>query len=60
MTDPSDNETAYGEDQDREPASTAPGGGGADTADRAADDADSDVDPDDVNPATGREYGEID
>jgi hypothetical protein len=61
MSDQSDNRTAYGEDQDREPPQTATPGGQRKAADRNPDDFGPDTeDGAAVNPATGTEYGQVD
>jgi hypothetical protein len=54
----SDNTTGYGEDQDREGTTTAPGREWQEAADRNPDDFDADTDAGDdteVNPDTGTE-----
>jgi hypothetical protein len=56
-----DNTTGYGEDQDREGTTTAPGRDWQEAADRNPDDFDADTEEGtEVNPDTGTEYGSID
>ena len=61
MSDHTDNRTAYGVDQDRDPPQTAESDGQQRAADRNPDDFGPDAeDGAAVNPATGTEYGEVD
>jgi hypothetical protein len=61
MTEPTDNTTAYGTDQDREGTTTGAGGDWQASAERNPDDFDADeTGPTEINPDTGRQYGEID
>jgi hypothetical protein len=61
MSDPTDNRTAYGPDQDREPTQTTRSGGQQNAADRNPDDFGPDAeDGPERNPSTGTGYGEVD
>jgi hypothetical protein len=61
MTEPTDTSTAYGTDQDREGTTTGADDDWQASAERNPDDFDADeAGPTEVNPDTGRQYGEID